>query len=170
MKREAAWTKKFEPPFFLSLLSLLVLLALPACSEEGADIPLRNRLVIETQDGKKHLFYAELALTPAQQGQGLMHRVDMPDTSGMLFYFGPEEAERGFWMKNTLIPLDMLFIKKDGRIHHIHEKATPHDLTTIPSNGPVAAVFEINGGLSSRIGIKAGDKVLSAFFNSTVAE
>lgn len=163
-------TKPKQAAAFFFLMSLLALFMLPACSEEGADIPLRNRLEVETQDGNTHLFFAELALTPAQQAQGLMHRVDMPEKTGMLFYFGGDEAERNFWMKNTLIPLDMLFIKKDGRIHHIHENARPHDLTTIPSNGPVAAVFEINGGLSARLGIKAGDKVRSAFFNSTVAE
>lgn len=154
----------------IRLVLLFALFLLPACSEEGADIAPRNRLVIETQDGHKHLFNAELALTPAQQAQGLMHRSEMNDGAGMLFYFGPEEAERGFWMKNTLIPLDMLFIKTDGRIHHIHENAKPHDLTSVRSQGPVVAVFEIKGGMSAKLGIKVGDMARGSFFNSTIAE
>ena len=74
------------------------------------------------------------------------------------------ESERRFWMKNTLIPLDIIFIKADGKIHHIHENAVPHDLTGIPSKGPVAAVLEINGGLSQTWGLAAGDKVMHPYF------
>ena len=67
-------------------------------------------------------------------------------------------------MKNTLIPLDMVFIKKNGVVHHVHHNAQPHDMTPAPSNGPVAAVLEINGGLSQKLGIGPGDQVLHSFF------
>ena len=90
----------------------------------------------------------------------------MAENHGMLFYFGGEEAGRRFWMKNTLIPLDMIFIKADGTIHHIHENAIPKDLTGVPSNGPVAAVLEINGGVSRKLELQKGDKVKHRFFEN----
>ncbi|MCI5059520.1 MAG: DUF192 domain-containing protein, partial [Alphaproteobacteria bacterium] len=96
--------------------------------------------------------------------KGLMHRTELPENAGMLFWFGGREQERRFWMKNTLIPLDMLFIKANGTIHHIHENAVPHDLTGISSKGPVAAVLEINGGLSQTWVLAAGDRVVHPYF------
>lgn len=108
-------------------------------------------------------FDIEVALTQAQQMQGLMNRESLAEDAGMLFMFN-EEAERGFWMKNTLIPLDLIFIKKGGYIHHIHSNAKPHDLTSIKSHGPVIAVLEINGGLSKKQNINVGDNVHHPFF------
>lgn len=124
-----------------------------------------SRAEIVSQDGKTHGFDVELALTPLQQQKGLMNRSSMADDAGMLFFFG-DEAPRAFWMKNTLIPLDIIFIKQNGIIHHIHENAIPHDLTSIPSQGDVAAVLEINGGLSAKLGIARGDKVKHALFGN----
>jgi len=155
---------------FLVLFIMTPLLALTACEGEALSSESKeaaqgvNLLQIQTQSGKLYDFDAELALTPQQQAKGLMNRTSMPENKGMLFYMG-NEAERGFWMKNTLISLDIIFIKSDGTIHHIHHKAIPHDLTRIPSNGPVAGAFEINGGVAKRLGIKAGDKVIHPFFN-----
>ena len=75
----------------------------------------------------------------------------------MLFLF-PRVAERNFWMKNTYIPLDIIFLNGENVIHHIHENAVPHDITQIPSNGPVLNVLEVNAGITAKLGIKAGDR------------
>jgi uncharacterized membrane protein (UPF0127 family) len=82
----------------------------------------------------------------------------MADDAGMLFDFGRDERA-SFWMRNTYIPLDMLFIKADGTIESIAERTTPLSERSVPSKGPVRYVLEINGGLSDRLGIEAGDKV-----------
>ncbi len=127
-----------------------------------------NKVIIsnKTTDCPIATFDIEVALTQAQQMQGLMNRESLPEDAGMLFVFNTE-AERGFWMKNTLIPLDLIFIKKDGAIHHIHANAKPHDLTSIKSQGPVIAVLEIKGGLSKKQNINVGDKVHHPFFAQT---
>jgi len=135
----------------------------PAQNAQGANI-----LSILTQDGARHDFTVELALTPSQIERGLMHRTDLPENAGMLFWFG-DEAERGFWMKNTLLPLDMLFIRRDGTIHHIHKRAKPHDLTSILSRGPVAAVLEVNGGRAEALGIRPGDTIHHVLFGNSLA-
>lgn len=118
-------------------------------------------LTIETASGKNHDFVAELALNNAEREQGLMFRKSMPLENGMLFDFG-EARDVAMWMRNTLIPLDMLFIAGDGRITHIHENAVPHSEAIISSRGAVKFVLELNGGTAKRYGIKPGDMVLSA--------
>lgn len=145
---------------------ILLVFGLIGCQEkEHVTSPLQiTSLQITSVSGQTHSFDVEVALTPKEQARGLMFRESMGDDEGMLFYFGGDEAERGFWMKNTLIPLDIIFIKADGVIHHIHENAIPHDLTSIRSKGPAAAVLEINGGLASKIGIQKGDKVKHTVF------
>lgn len=115
--------------------------------------------IIKTGDGKTYEFEVELALTYAAVNKGLMYRQTLDERSGMLFLFGKSEP-RMFWMKNTLIPLDIIFIKEGGRIHHIHKNAVPLDETPISSQGDVIAVLEINGGLTSELGIKPGDTVI----------
>ena len=122
-----------------------------------------EKMGIKTVKGKRHEFEIEVARTPAEQAYGLMYRKEMDPDHGMLFLF-PSEDERSFWMKNTLIPLDMIFIKADGTIHAIHESAVPNDLTPILSNGPVIAVLELNGGRAADLGIKAGDRVFYKAF------
>jgi uncharacterized membrane protein (UPF0127 family) len=118
-------------------------------------------LTIETAAGETHEFAAELALNNDQREQGLMFRKSMPLESGMLFDFG-KERDVAMWMRNTLIPLDMLFIARDGRITHIHENAVPHSEAIISSRGAVKFVLELNGGTAKRYGIKPGDMVRSA--------
>lgn len=118
-------------------------------------------LTIATASGKTYDFIAELALDDAQRQQGLMFRKSMPPESGMLFDFD-EPRPVAMWMRNTLIPLDMLFIGSDGRITHIHENAVPHSEAIISSRGPVKFVLELNGGAAKRYGIKPGDMVRSA--------
>ena len=149
------------------LLLLALVLPLTACIDDGKSkvhSGKTEKLIIQTAEGKAHKFKVELAVETEQIIMGLMHRDSMPQNHGMLFYFGGEEEPRRFWMKNTLIPLDMLFVKGDGTIHHIHENAIPKDLTGVPSQGPVAAVLEINGGVAKTLGLKKGDKVKHHFF------
>ena len=151
--------------FLILALLLPLILPLSACKDKAVALPLdENKLAIQTTSGQSHIFDVEVVSTPKELMQGLMHRTEMAEDAGMLFDFGGVEQERRFWMKNTLIFLDLIFIRADGTIHHIHEKAVPHDLTGIPSYGPVAAVLEINGGLSSKLGIAKGDRVKHRVF------
>jgi uncharacterized protein len=107
---------------------------------------------------KTHRFTAEMALTGQQQQQGMMFRTALADDKAMLFPFR-EQRVASFWMKNTLIPLDIIFIAGDGKIVNIAENATPYSLDPVQSTAPVMAVLELRGGLTAQMGIKAGDKV-----------
>ncbi len=147
---------------FLCLFTFLVLNACDGRAEGSDSI---RPLTIITTEKKRHDFTVEVALTPAQQQRGLMNRTEMAKDAGMLFFFG-EEAERSFWMKNTLIPLDMIFIGNDGTIIKVHDSAIPNDLTSVKSDGPASAVLELNGGVAKTLGIKPGDKVHHAFFGN----
>jgi uncharacterized membrane protein (UPF0127 family) len=121
-------------------------------------------LVIETAKGPQR-FTVEMATTGAQQERGLMFRKTLAPNAGMLFDFVGED-EHSFWMKNTLIPLDMLFIKKDGTVARISVNAKPLSEDSIPSYEPVRAVLEIPGGRAAELGLKAGDKVRHAIFGN----
>ncbi len=152
------------------VLTLAFLFMVGACdskdsAQTGTPVSVQS-LSIVRQDGMIQNFRVEIALTPAAQQKGLMFREQMDEDYGMLFVFPGKEADRAFWMKNTLIPLDMVFIRKDGVIHHIHENAIPKDLTSVPSNGPVMAVLELNGGTAAKMGLKPGDVVHQAFFGT----
>ena len=101
-------------------------------------------------------FTVDVADDPQERARGLMFVEDMPTLSGMLFvYEAPQRVS--FWMKNTLIPLDMLFVSPAGEILTIHENAVPGDLTPIPGGDGVQMVLEINGGLANRLGVTVGD-------------
>lgn len=100
-------------------------------------------------------FHVELADEPAERALGLMHRQELSKSAGMLFvYEYPQKV--AFWMRNTLIPLDMIFVDEAGRVVQIHENAKPLDTTHIRSETEVLAVLEISGGLASALGIKVG--------------
>lgn len=146
---------------------------LVCCRPEGGNatppIMPRDQIIVQKADSTEYLFFVELAMRHTHQEYGLMNRTSLPENAGMLFIFG-EEEKRTFWMKNTLIPLDMLFISKDGQIKHIHHNAKPMDETSITSRHPAMAVLEINGGLADRYGIKEGDKVLFKAFNNVHLE
>ena len=109
-------------------------------------------------------FTIELADEPAERAQGLMHRESMARSAGMLFVFEQPQAV-AFWMKNTLIPLDMIFADKTGRIKHIHENAIPHDETPIPGGNGIFSVLEINAGLSKLYGFQVGDALQHPAFS-----
>ncbi len=110
-----------------------------------------------------HNFTIELATTPEQRAHGLMFRDNIADNHGMLFYSGKEEL-LSMWMKNTLAPLDMLFISGDGTILHIVRRATPESEDIISFDKPAAAVLEIKGGMADKLNIHTGDKVKHRFF------
>ncbi|PZR36632.1 DUF192 domain-containing protein [Caulobacter segnis] len=108
-------------------------------------------------------FQVEIAATQAEQARGLMFRKSLAADRGMLFtYKRPQPA--AFWMKNTLIPLDIIFIQPDGRILSIVRNARPHDQTPLPSGGMVLGVLEIAGGRAAQLGILPGDRVLHRIF------
>lgn len=130
--------------------AFLVSLPLAACSDE-------SRLVINSATGE-HSFTVELVDTPELRAQGLMYRQELAPDAGMLFDF-QDERPVSFWMRNTFIPLDMIFITAAGEIKNIHVNARPHDTTSIPSDGPVQFVLEIPGGRSVELGIEAGNTV-----------
>jgi uncharacterized membrane protein (UPF0127 family) len=139
---------------FAFLLGLSLVLPLGASQAASELAPL----MIETSAGLSLAFRVELARTGAERAQGLMYREKLAPDAGMLFVY-PTDRPVAFWMKNTLIPLDMLFIKRDGTILSIAERAVPLSEVTIPSGGPVAAVLEVNGGTVSHLGIRPGDRV-----------
>lgn len=107
---------------------------------------------------KTSIFQIEVMKSPEQRARGLMFRQFMPEDRGMLFDFDREEPV-AMWMRNTYIPLDMVFIRENGVIRHIHERAQPLDETTISSGGAVRYVLEINGGQAAKLGLKPGDTV-----------
>ncbi len=125
-----------------------------------------DQLMIVTGDKKSHVFNIELALTPDEQQKGLMNREKIADDYGMLFIYTRVE-ERTMWMKNTLIPLDMLFIDNNGKILRIAENAKPFDERMISSHFPVRATLEIKGGQVAARGIKLGDTVYNSYFGNT---
>lgn len=129
---------------------LAVAAPLAACSDEG-------KLVLHTATGD-HAFNVEVVDTNETRAQGLMYRTELADDTGMLFDF-KQEREVSFWMMNTFIPLDMIFVDAAGVVKNVHVNAIPHDVTSIPSDGPVQFVLEIPGGRSVDIGLKAGDRM-----------
>lgn len=155
------------------LLSLLILV--PACSPQAAGgatsaaaaqtaavhpvsglevVPLK----ITTPTGKSHAFRAEVARTPQEQAKGLMFRTEMGPDEGMLFPYARPQV-LSFWMKNTVLSLDLVFIGEDRRIINIAANATPYSEASITSDAPGIAVLELNGGRAAELGIVPGSKV-----------
>ena len=145
------------------LLPLLLLAWANAASAQLAQFPT-SELTILTASGP-HKFTVEVATTPAQLEQGLMFRQSLAPDSGMIFDF-KTPTPASMWMKNTLIPLDMLFVDAQGRILNIHERAVPESLDTIAAAAPVRAAIELNGGTAARLGIRPGDKVIFPIFGN----
>lgn len=115
-------------------------------------------LVLKTSSGD-HSFNIEVMVTDQERALGLMFRRSLPEDGGMLFIYDPPQPAT-MWMRNTLIPLDIVFISVDGCVHRIESNAEPFSETLIPSDGDVAAVLELNGGEADKIGLKRGDKVI----------
>lgn len=144
---------------------ILFVLALPGLAAAQQTPFGKSGLVIEGESGR-HEFTVELALTPDQRSRGLMFRRSMDGDAGMLFDFGRSGGRASMWMKNTYIPLDMLFIAADGTVESIAARTVPHSLEAINSKGPVRGVLELNGGTTARLGIRPGDRVEHAMFGT----
>lgn len=138
-------------PLALGLILVLVL-SVPV---QAGDL---DQLTIKTDSGT-HRFVVELALTGEERAVGLMHREQMDEDAGMLFRFDTSRPV-AMWMKNTLIPLDMIFIRADGTVANVHQNAVPHSEKVIGSGEPVLYVLELNGGIAEKVGIKPGDRVM----------
>jgi len=126
-----------------------------------------ERLELVTAGGV-HSLDVEVAATPEKQALGLMYRTSLPETKGMLFPH-KEPRELTMWMRNTYIPLDMVFIRADGTVHRIEAMTEPLSDRIIASQGPVSAVLEIAGGAAARMGLKPGDTVRHPAFGSAPA-
>ncbi len=142
-----------------ALSFLFPLIAGPAQAPAAGDL---QPLEITTKSGV-HVFAVEMASTPEEQAKGLMFRRHLPEGQGMLFDFHREQPT-SFWMKNTYIPLDMIFIRGDGRILRIAENTVPLSEALVTSGGPVRAVLEVNAGTARKLGIAPGDRVAHPIF------
>jgi len=150
---------------FAAIAPLTLAAVVPAAAQFKLQSFERDVLTIETADGRRHRLDVELAVTGQQRAQGLMYRRRLAEDAGMLFLYGGA-GMLSMWMKNTPIPLDMLFIAPDGRIVDIAERTVPYSLETVASRFAASAVLEVNGGTVARLGIRPGDRVLHRAFGS----
>ena len=155
----AIFEKLFPKPATLPLaMALAALLTLaPARAQEGTE-----GLVVVTATGPHH-FSVEVMRTDAGREKGLMFRKNLPKDRGMLFDFKTEQPVM-MWMKNTFLPLDMVFISRSGKVVNVAENAEPLSEAIIASDGPVFAVLEVNAGQARQIGVKPGDEVRHPMF------
>jgi uncharacterized protein len=163
--------RRFLAVSFLAVPFLAVLAAVPPGRAQPVEptgpqpeLP-KERLVIVTRDGARHDFNVEMAVRPDQQTVGLMFRPSVPEDGGMLFDWGmPRESQ--MWMRNTIAPLDMVFINADGTIRSIAENTVPESLAIIDSRGPVRATLELAAGSTARQNIRVGDRVQQRIFGN----
>ncbi|HWT09469.1 MAG TPA: DUF192 domain-containing protein [Roseomonas sp.] len=155
--------------FRRALLAALLAAPAAAIAQPGVDQPQprlpTEPLVILTRDGRRLPFTVEMAVRPEQQMIGLMFRPEVKPDEGMLFDWGTPR-ESSMWMRNTISSLDMVFIAADGRIHRIAERTVPLSLATVSSGGPVRATLELAAGITERLDIRAGDRVLHPLFGT----
>src|SRR3954469_3138049 len=140
-------------------------LAAVAVRGQPADVQFKRSSLMIVAGGHDIKFEVDLATNDAERSRGLMFRKQLGAYEGMLFDFY-QEMQVSFWMKNTLIPLDMVFIAADGTVKHVHANAVPLSTEAIPSLFPVRAVLEINGGSAALLGIKPGDTVKHPIFGN----
>ena len=152
---ERFFPKSAALPLWLGLAAALA--CIPARAQEGVE-----GLDIITATGPHH-FSVEVMRTDAGREKGLMFRRNMPKDRGMLFDFKTEQPVM-MWMKNTFLPLDMVFISRDGKVVNVAENAEPLSEAIIASDGPVFAVLEVNAGEARQIGVKPGDEVRHSMF------
>lgn len=145
--------------FILCAVSCLV----TACHDKESPDTLFPLSIVHTQDKTETAFQVELADDPAEQEHGLMGRQDLADDRGMIFVF-PQSKVTTFWMHNTPLFLDMVFIDDTGTVTQIHRNARPFDETLISSKAPVRAVLEIKGGNAQRQNIAVGDTIKPLFW------
>jgi uncharacterized membrane protein (UPF0127 family) len=152
---------RFAGRLMASLAAFAVLVTL--CANPAAKAASIQPLEIVTKSGVQ-VFSVEMATTEEEKTQGLMYRKELPDGKGMLFDFSPEQ-QISMWMKNTYIPLDMIFIRADGRILRIAENTEPMSTKIISSGGLARAVLEVIAGTAQKYGIQPGDRVAHPLFN-----
>jgi uncharacterized membrane protein (UPF0127 family) len=147
----------------LAIFALVACATLAACADPSPSqtLPVET-ITVDTRHGQR-VFTVEIAADMKSQERGLMFRRQMDPDAGMLFVFEPPQLV-SFWMKNTFIPLDLMFVRADGTIASIAANAAPLSETSIPSTEPVRAVIEINGGRAQALGIAPGDRVHAAQF------
>jgi uncharacterized protein len=147
------------------LLAILLATALPggAAEPQLQQFPTSHLTIVGVTG--PHRFNVEIAETPGQMEQGLMFRRSLAPDAGMLFDF-KQPTVATMWMRNTLIPLDMLFVDQHGLIVNIAQRAVPESDQTIAAAAPVRAVIELNGGAAERLGIQPGDRVLYSIFGN----
>jgi len=141
----------------IKYIALVFVLALSACVDKADD---NDKIVIETPSGQSAVFSVLIADTPRKMQKGLMFVDYMPDDNGMIFLY-PEERETYFWMKNTLISLDIMFFDKNNELIHIEHSAVPHDESPRGPKDPICSVVEINGGLAKKMNITLGSKLIT---------
>lgn len=154
----------FRLPAVLGLAFVLWLLPLgaPRAQDDG---PLAvESVVLETASGS-YMVAAEMALTPAARERGLMFRHRLPPDKGMLFWYDSPQVV-SMWMKNTYIPLDMVFLRGDGSVLSVVRDTTPQSLDVIQSDGDAQAVLELAAGTAGRFGLAPGDKVIHRLFGN----
>ena len=142
----------------LFIAALLAVLAAPVDAKVRLD-----RLWLVPASGQEVPIDVEVAEDPQEKALGLMFRSKLADKSGMLFFY-ERQQEITMWMRNTYIPLDMVFIRADGTIHRIEARTEPLSEAIIASRGPVVACLELAGGAAGRLGLKPGDKVVHQLF------
>lgn len=145
-------------------LGSLVLIVLALFFSPAARAAGEQTVEIASKTGV-HSFSVEVVDNDADRAKGLMYRKELPEGRGMLFDFHRDQ-EVSFWMQNTYIPLDMIFIRGDGQILRIEENTVPLSTRMIPSRGAVRAVLEVIGGTSRKLGIAPGDRVASPIFRA----
>ena len=145
---------------WMAVVAGIALCAVAASSARAASV---QPLEIVTKNGVQ-VFSVEMATTEQEKETGLMYRKELPDGKGMLFDFSPEQ-QISMWMKNTYIPLDMIFIRADGRILRIAENTEPQSTRIIPSGGLAKGVLEVIAGTAKKYGIQPGDRVAHPLFN-----
>ncbi|MEI4506717.1 DUF192 domain-containing protein [Sphingopyxis sp. CCNWLW253] len=140
-------------------LALSLALPMAACSSDASEEASASTIPVTiAAAGKAHVFNVEVARTDAEQDRGLMFRTSLPEGGGMIFPFKKPRIG-SFWMKNTLIPLDMFFIRADGSIDRIAENTIPESLEPVVSGGEVSAVLELAGGTAAKLGIDETAKI-----------
>ncbi len=149
------------------LVSLLAFASVVQAQEQTLAGCAPNQVELRGPWGQAR-FNIELVDTPDARAQGLMHRESLPMSTGMLFHYD-KPAPVAFWMRNTLIALDMVFVDARGTVQQVHHNAKPHDETLIKSEAPVLAVLEVNAGLARALGISAGSEMRFAGFDQALA-
>lgn len=154
---------------YVILLASLTVACATSAQETPSPLDLgpKEALTISTENGE-HKFSVEIADSQAEQNRGLMFRDNLPVTEGMLFEFNKPRIA-SIWMKNTAIPLDILFVRSNGKILKIEHSAVPYSLRSASSETVVGAVLELAGGTTKDLGITAGDEVVHEFFNNVKA-